>query len=76
MIEYIWAMASATTTAVHVRNFTESPGYIAVRVGLLVLVALVFAYIYERTGNLTVSILTHGLYDAALYGIAYVGTLI
>ena len=45
-------------------------------VTLLVLftLALILGYAYERTGNLTVPMITHGFYNAFLFGMVYVGT--
>ncbi|EMA52637.1 hypothetical protein C450_11078 [Halococcus salifodinae DSM 8989] len=67
--------ASLLFGGVHVLNYTGSATSIVAHVGLLIVVSFVFAYAYERTGNLTVPILIHGIYDSTLFLLAYVGSV-
>jgi membrane protease YdiL (CAAX protease family) len=43
--------------------------------GVIAVVGAILGIAYERTGNLTVSILAHGLYNAILMTIAYVSAV-
>jgi len=47
---------------------------LGVTLSILFSLALVLGYAYERTGNLTVSMIAHGFYNAVLFGIVYLGT--
>lgn len=61
--------ASALFASVHVLNFTGPVGGgLAFAAGIGV-VSLLWGYLYERTRNLLVPILVHGLYNATLFGI-------
>lgn len=47
---------------------------LSITLSILFVLALVLGYAYERTGNLTVPMITHGLYNAFLFGMVYIGT--
>ncbi|MFC5973069.1 CPBP family intramembrane glutamic endopeptidase [Halomarina salina] len=65
------AVAGALFASIHVFNYAGTAAVIAAYLGLLVLVSVVFGYAYERTGNLTVPIAIHALYNAVLLGGSY-----
>jgi hypothetical protein len=64
-------IAGALFAAIHVFNYTGAAAVVAAYLGLLALVSLVFGYAYERTGNLTVPVAIHALYNAVLLGVSY-----
>lgn len=41
---------------------------------ILFMLALVLGYVYEKTDNLTVPIITHGFFNAVQFGLAYLST--
>ncbi|MDZ7687522.1 MAG: type II CAAX endopeptidase family protein [Halobacteriales archaeon] len=47
---------------------------LSVTLSILFALALVLGYIYEKTDNLTVPMITHGFYNAVLFGLVYIGT--
>jgi hypothetical protein len=47
---------------------------LGVTLSILFALALVLGYVYERTENLTVPMITHGFYNAFLFGMVYIGT--
>ena len=65
------AVAGALFASIHVFNYAGTAAAIAAYLGLLVLVSVVFGYTYERTGNLTVPVAIHALYNAVLLGVSY-----
>lgn len=65
--------ASLLFGAFHILNYTGSATSIVAHVGVIVVVAFVFAYAYERTDNIVVPILIHGVYDATLFLVATTG---
>jgi membrane protease YdiL (CAAX protease family) len=64
-------LASAAFAPAHVLALTGGPGALAVTVSVLFLPSLVFGAVYEYTENLVVPALSHGFYNATLFGIAY-----
>lgn len=66
-------LASIIFAAAHVGSLTGSLGSRIVTIGVLLVPALVFGTAYERTNNLVVPALIHGLYNATLFSITYVG---
>lgn len=64
--------ASALFAAVHVIALTGGLSGRLVSIGLLFLPSLVLGVAYERTGNLVVTALVHGAYDATVFGMLYV----
>ena len=69
---------SATPEVGPARPVAHAPGLagptsgVALTVTLLFFPALVFAVVYERTDNVVVPAVAHGLYNATLFGLAYV----
>ncbi|MFB6075314.1 MAG: lysostaphin resistance A-like protein [Haloarculaceae archaeon] len=57
--------------SVHLANYTGDPGAVVAGALLIAGTGAVLGTLYEATGNLTVSILTHGLYNLTLSLIAY-----
>lgn len=47
---------------------------LSITLSILFVLALVLGYVYERTGNLTVPMITHGFYNAFLFSMVYIGT--
>ena len=47
---------------------------LGVTLSILFTLALVLGYAYEKTGNLTVSMIAHGFYNAVLFGFLYIGS--
>jgi membrane protease YdiL (CAAX protease family) len=62
--------ASALFGAIHVFNFTGTVGGGVAFAAAIGAVSLLWGYLYERTGNLLVPIVVHGLYNAALFGLS------
>lgn len=50
---------------------TPDPVAVSVTLGILFGLSILLGYLYVWTGNLLVPILVHGLYDALLFGLAY-----
>ncbi|KAB1192140.1 CPBP family intramembrane metalloprotease [Haloferax sp. MBLA0076] len=61
------ALASAIFASLHAFNFVGGGWIILVPLSALFLVGAVFGYVYERTQNLAVPIVVHGLYNATLF---------
>lgn len=59
----------------HAIGYTGSVAGIALLSSIPFCVSLILGYAYERTGNLLVSILIHGCYDATLFGITYLSMI-
>lgn len=68
-------LASGFFASIHVFNFGGSPGAVVFATGIIAVVGAILGIAYERTGNLTVSILAHGLYNAILMTVAYVSAV-
>ncbi|UPM43018.1 CPBP family intramembrane glutamic endopeptidase [Halocatena salina] len=66
-------LASVIFASAHVGSLTGSLGDRAITVGVLLVPSLIFGIAYERTNNLVVPSLIHGLYNATLFSITYVG---
>lgn len=64
-------LASVIFAAAHVTSLTGGLESRIITVALLIVPALVFAIAYERTGNLVVPALIHGLYNATLFSLQY-----
>ena len=64
-------VASALFAGLHVVALTGGLSGRLVSIGLLFLPSLVLGAAYERTGNLVVTALVHGAYDATLFGMLY-----
>lgn len=65
-------LASAVFAAIHFVALTGGVGGRLVSIAILFLPALVFGAAYERTGNIVVPALIHGLYNATLFSLLYV----
>ena len=65
-------LATAVFAVAHVPSLAGPTSGVALTVTLLFFPALVFAVVYERTGNVVVPAAAHGLYNATLFGLAYV----
>lgn len=65
-------LASAAFAPAHILALTGGPGALAVTVSVLFLPSLVFGVVFEYTENLVVPALSHGIYNATLFGLAYV----
>ncbi len=59
----------------HAIGYTGSPLGIALLALVPFCLSLLLGYVYERTGNLLVSILIHGCYDAILFGVTYLSMI-
>lgn len=68
--------ASATFGLLHLFNFTGALGGALAAAAVVGAASLVWGYVYERTGNLAVPILGHGIYNATLMGIAYLAFVV
>lgn len=68
-------VASLLFTAVHVPTFlfTASGLTSVVAAGTIFAISVTLGYSYVRTDNLVVPTVVHGLYDATLFGLVYVG---
>lgn len=64
-------LASVLFAAVHVTTLRGSPAGTLAALAAFVVLAAVFGLAYERTGNLAVPMLVHGLYDATIFAISY-----
>lgn len=72
------ALTSVVFGVVHVAAVVGTTGQAFVYATIAALLGLVLGYTYERTGNLAVPALTHGLYNATLFSLQYLyftGTL-
>ena len=67
-------LTSAMFAPIHILALSGGPAAVATTVGILFLPSVVFGYLYERTGNIVVPAFTHGLYNATLFAIIYLGT--
>jgi membrane protease YdiL (CAAX protease family) len=69
-------VASGLFAAVHVFGFLALGAATVAALATLFAVALVFGVVYERTGNLVVPTLVHGLYNATLLVVSYVALVL
>jgi CAAX amino terminal protease family. len=65
-------LASIIFAAIHYLSLAGAPEARIVSISVLVLPTLVFGVVYELTDNLVVPALTHGLYNATLFGLLYI----
>lgn len=63
--------ASALFGLMHLLNFTGPLAGGLAAAAVVGAASVVWGYIYERTGNLAVPVLAHGLYNATLMGVGY-----
>lgn len=64
-------LASAIFASAHFTSLSGSVGSRLLTIVLLAIPTLVFATAYERTGNIVVPALVHGLYNATLFSFQY-----
>lgn len=69
-------LASLMFAPIHIFALSGGPAAVATTIGILFLPSIVFGYLYEKTNNIVVPAFTHGLYNATLFGITYLGTQI
>ncbi|MFC6824118.1 CPBP family intramembrane glutamic endopeptidase [Halopelagius fulvigenes] len=65
--------ASLIFAAIHYTSLIGAPSARLVTISVLVLPTLVFGTVYELTDNIVVPALTHGIYNATLFSILYLG---
>lgn len=65
-------LASAIFAGVHYLALTGGASARLTTIAILFLPSLVFGAAYERTGNLAVPVLIHGLYNSTLVGLLYI----
>jgi hypothetical protein len=65
------AGASLLFGSLHLANYTGPVAPIVAGALLITSVGVVFGVVYERTGNLVVPVLTHGVYNLVLFVIAF-----
>ncbi|MFC4360452.1 CPBP family intramembrane glutamic endopeptidase [Halobium salinum] len=68
--------ASLLFAAIHFTALQGAAGARLVTIGILVVPALVFGVVYELTDNIVVPALVHGLYNATLFGLLYLSTVV
>lgn len=64
-------LTSLTFAPAHVLALRGSPAALAVTIAALFVPSLAFGAVYEYTENLAVPALSHGLYNAVLFGLSY-----
>lgn len=62
-------LATAMFAPAHILSLSGSPQAAALTISILTVPSLVFGFVYERTQNLVVPALCHGLYNATLFSI-------
>lgn len=65
-------LASLAFAPAHILALTGGLTAVVTSIGVLFVPSLLFGYAYERTQNLVVPALAHGLYNATLFGFIYV----
>ncbi|MFB6071891.1 MAG: lysostaphin resistance A-like protein [Halobacterium sp.] len=65
-------LASAAFAPLHIFALTGGLGAVAVTISVLFVPSIVFGYVYERTRNVVVPAVAHGLYNATLMALLYV----
>lgn len=64
-------LASLAFAPAHATALVGGLSAVAVTVAILFVPSLVFGYVYEKTDNIVVPMLTHGLYNATLFALMY-----
>jgi hypothetical protein len=64
-------LASLLFASLHVFNFAGGAVGVVFATATIFAVGVVLGTVYERTGNLAVPVLVHGLYNAVLFGVSY-----
>lgn len=65
-------LASMAFAPLHIFALSGSLSAAAVTIGILFVPSIAFGYIYEKTGNIVVPALAHGLYNGTLFTLMYV----
>jgi len=65
-------VASLAFAPAHVIALSGGPTAVLVSISVLFVPSILFGYTFERTNNLAVPALTHGLYNATLFALMYV----
>ncbi|MFB6269249.1 MAG: lysostaphin resistance A-like protein [Halobacterium sp.] len=65
-------IASLAFAPAHLLALSGGPTAVVVSIGVLFVPSVLFGYIYEKTGNIVVPALTHGLYNGTLFTLMYV----
>jgi hypothetical protein len=68
-------LSSLLFASIHVFNFVGGSTGVLFATGTIFAVGVVLGTAYERTGNLAVPVLVHGVYNAVLFVTAYVTTV-
>lgn len=64
-------LSSLLFASIHVLNFAGGATGVLFATATIFTVGAVLGAVYERTGNLAVPVLVHGLYNATLFGLSY-----
>jgi uncharacterized protein len=64
-------LAAVTFAALHIAALTGPSAARVATVAVLLLPSLVFGFAYERTGNIAVPAVIHGIYNATLLAVSY-----
>ncbi len=70
------ALASLVFASIHYTALSGAASARFVTIGLLLIPAVIFGVIYEISENIVVPALVHGLYNATLFSLLYVTTLV
>ncbi|MGB9963844.1 CPBP family intramembrane glutamic endopeptidase [Halobacterium sp. CBA1126] len=65
-------IASLAFAPAHILALSGGPTAVVVSISVLFVPSVLFGYTYEKTGNIAVPALTHGLYNATLFTLMYV----
>ncbi|MFC3478457.1 CPBP family intramembrane glutamic endopeptidase [Halobacterium litoreum] len=65
-------LASATFAPAHILALSGGPVAAAITISVLFVPSVVFGYAYEKTQNIAVPALAHGLYNATLFTLMYI----
>lgn len=69
------ATASIVFGLLHLTNYTGAVAPVVAGALLITIIGAIFGVLYELTDNLAVPIIVHGVYNAILMSISYVGTV-
>ncbi|MFC4359995.1 CPBP family intramembrane glutamic endopeptidase [Halobium salinum] len=65
-------LSSLLFASLHVFNFVSGLSGVLFATATIFAVGLVLGTVYERTGNLAVPVIVHGIYNLILFGVSYV----
>ncbi|AAG18921.1 CPBP family intramembrane glutamic endopeptidase [Halobacterium salinarum] len=69
-------LASMMFAPIHILALSGGLPAAAATIAILFVPSIVFGVLYEKTGNLAVPALTHGLYNGTLFGLTYLSTTV